>query len=605
MLYFIFLFPSWGQNFNFALITDIHITKDSISFNDLQRSVAQINSTQGLRFVIVSGDITDNGDEESLLKAKLVLDKLKIDYHIVSGNHESKWSESGAMDFSRIFGSERFKFEYDGVWFLGFPTGPVIRMADGHVAPQDITWLKQSLSEIGKKKPVVLVTHYPLLDGDVDNWYEVTDAVRPYNICTFLGGHYHKNSYLTYDGIPGITNRSNLRGKDKVGGYSIYEFRQDSVLVYEQKIGEKAVKWIGISMTKDYYTADNSSCNRPDFGVNKEYSNVTDIWTVEIGNGIYSSPVVYNNKVYIGDDLGHLSCLSLLDGKKEWNYKVGSRIIGTPAASEGIIVFGSVDKNIYGLDSEKGRLLWKYSTNAAVMGAVVIENGIAYIGSSDHVFRAIDIKNGQIVWEYNGIKGYVETRPLLYDDKVIFGAWDDNLYALNKKTGKLEWIWNNNFSRMHFSPAAVWPVAANNKVFIADPERAMTAIDIKTGKTIWRTKQSMVRETIGLSEDGAKVYSKTMQDSLVCYSTDGNIPREIWASNVDFGYEHAPSMPVEKDGTVFGSTKNGLIFAVDARDGKVLWKHKVGNTLINTVVPINEKRCVYTSSSGVVGLLEF
>jgi hypothetical protein len=55
-----------------------------------------------------------------------------------------------------------------------------------------------------------------------------------------------------------------------------------------------------------------------------------------------------------------------------------------------------------------------------------------------------------------------------------------------------------------------------------------------------------------------------MNDSIVCYATQGNQPIEIWASDVGFGYEHAPSMPVEKDGVVFGSTKSGLIFALDA-----------------------------------------
>lgn len=63
-------------------------------------------------------------------------------------------------------------------------------------------------------------------------------------------------------------------------------------------------------------------------------------------------------------------------------------------------------------------------------------------------------------------------------------------------------------------------------------------------------------------------------------------------------------MPVEKDGVVFGSTRSGLIFAVDAFTGKLLWKHKVGNSLISTVVPLSKTRCLYTSTEGIVGLLE-
>ena len=158
---------------------------------------------------------------------------------------------------------------------------------------------------------------------------------------------------------------------------------------------------------------------------------------------------------------------------------------------------------------------------------------------------------------------------------------------------------------MHFSPAAVWPVAADGKVFITDPQRAMTAIDIETGNTVWRTFQSMVRETIGLSEDKERIYSKTMNDSIVCYSTKGNQPHKLWASNVGFGYEHAPSMQVEKNGVVFGSTKEGLIFALEATTGKVLWKHKTGNSLISTVVPLDNNRVLFTATSGETGMLKF
>ena len=65
---------------------------------------------------------------------------------------------------------------------MGVNSGPIIRMADGHVAPQDIDWIKTELDKAGKEKPVIFITHYPLQPGDVDNWYDVTDAIRPYNI---------------------------------------------------------------------------------------------------------------------------------------------------------------------------------------------------------------------------------------------------------------------------------------------------------------------------------------------------------------------------------------------------------------------------------------
>jgi len=319
--------------------------------------------------------------------------------------------------------------------------------------------------------------------------------------------------------------------------------------------------------------------------------------------GIYSSPAVDDKKLYVGDDLGRLNCYTLSKGKKKWSFQAKKRIVGTPAVADGVVVFGSADKNIYGLNARNGRLLWTVTAAAPVLGAVTVEKGVAYIGASDSTFRAIDIQTGKTLWTYRGVKGYIETKPCIEGDAVIFGAWDCTLYALNKHTGKELWKWMGGLTQMHYSPAAVWSVAAHGKVFITDPQRAMTAIDLETGETVWRTFQSMVRETIALSEDKQRLYSKTMNDSIVAYSASSAQPKQVWASDVGFGYEHAPSMPVEKDGVVFGSTKNGLIFALDAMSGKVLWKHKVGNSLISTVVPLGKNQLLFTATGGEVGLL--
>ena len=597
--------------FRFAQLTDIHLSPSNPNpTEDLLRSIAQINATDSIDFVLVTGDITEEGDRATMEKVKSCLDLLKVKYYVALGNHETKWSDSGCTAFGEIFGGERFDFEHKGFLFLGFNSGPLMRMAYGHVVPQDIRWMTERMNQYNtgdpqQNKPVILVTHYPMIEGDVDNWYEVTDAVRPYNIRLFIGGHYHRNRDLRYDGIPGVLMRSNLRDKDGKPGYGIYEITKDSIRVYTQRIGEPKKQWAGFSLTESYYERNGKAEKYPDFSVNKEYPQVKEQWITKTGVGIYCSPAVEKDKVFIGDDMGYLTAYALKDGKALWRFQSGKRIVGTPAVSEGIVVFGSADCKIYGLNAQNGNLLWTVETSEPVLGAVTIDNGTAYIGASDHTFRAINTCNGEIKWTFTGVKGYIETKPLVTDSKVIFGAWDNTLYALNKADGREVWKWTGGLTRMHFSPAAVWPVAAEGKVFITDPQRAMTAIEIETGNTVWRTFQSMVRETIGLSEDGERIYSKTMNDSIVCYSTKGSHPHELWASNVGFGYEHAPSMQVEKDGIVFGSTKEGLIFALEAKTGKVLWKHKIGNSLISTVVPLSGNRILFTATGGEVGLLKF
>ena len=294
--------------FRFAQITDIHFSPNNPNpTEDLLRSVAQINAIDSIDFVLVTGDITEEGDRATMLKVKETLDLLKAKYYVILGNHETKWSDSGCTAFGEIFGGERFEFEHKGILFLGFNSGPLMRMAYGHVVPQDIRWMTKEMDKFGKDKPVILVTHYPLLDGDVDNWYEVTDAVRPYNIRLFIGGHYHRNRDLRYDGIPGILMRSNLRDKEGKPGYGIYDITKDSILVYTQRIGEPKKQWAAFSLTQPYYDRNGKAEKYPDFSVNTEYPNVKEQWVVQTGVGIYCSPAVEKDKVFVGDDMGYLT----------------------------------------------------------------------------------------------------------------------------------------------------------------------------------------------------------------------------------------------------------------------------------------------------------
>jgi outer membrane protein assembly factor BamB/Icc-related predicted phosphoesterase len=590
--------------FRFAQLTDIHIDKSlSEPTIDLRNSVSQINATSGIDFILVTGDIADNGDRESMLIAKQELDKLQKPYYIILGNHDTKWSESGVTAFKQIFGYEHFNFEHNGYLFLGFNTGPIIRMMLGHVSSDDVDWVEKQLISNGVNgKPVFLVTHYPLLKGDVDNWYELTDVVRRYPVVMFIGGHYHSNKFTHYDGIPGVLGRSTLRD-NSIAGYTEYEVTADSVLVFEHNIGQVARKWCSVPLAKQYSLQAGSQSLRPNYKINDSYLQVKESWKVESRVSVFSSPALEGKRLFVGDNAGYLTCYDRETGAKKWQFNCGERIIGMPGVADGIVVVGSTNNKIYGVDADNGKEIWSISTGAPVMGAVNIVDDIAYVGASDHCMRAIRIKDGKIVWNYSNVSGYLETKPLVTSDKVVFGAWDNTLYALNRSDGTLAWKWLGFHQGFHYSPGAVWPVEAKGKVFIADPQRALTSIKLDFGTTVWRTLQSMVRETVAVSADQERIYSKTMQDSVVCYSATAATPVELWATNVGFGYEIAPTMPVEKDGIVFGGTMSGIIYALDGKTGHIYWIHKIGNTMIHTVVPVSKNELYYTNTDGVVGKL--
>ena len=587
--------------FSFALLTDTHIsTSNPRPMEDLQRSIADINQNPAIEFVVVTGDLTESGDRASIQAIKDELEKLNVPFYAASGNHETTWSESGVMDFSRVFGDSRFAFSHNGMYFIGFNSGPVIRMADGHVAPQDITWLKHNLDSVSKAgdAPIFVFTHYPLRNGDVDNWYEVTDVLRQHNVQCIMGGHYHRNLIFDCDGIADVLNRSNLRDEDGVNGYSIISVT-DSIRFNEKRVGEVAQQWLSLPFGKKVYGPSAEEL-RPNFAVNAEYPNVERVWHKALKGGIYSTPVTDGKSLYIGDDVGVMYALDAKTGKTRWTFDTGMRIVGSPAVSEGVVVFGSANYTIYGLHAKTGKELWHITTNQAVMGAATIHEGIAYIGGGDGRMFAIDIHTGKVSWSFDQLTNYVLTRPLVYNDKLYFGCWDTHFYALNLSDGSLAWKWNNGKGNPKLSPASVWPVAANGKIFITAPDRYFTCLDAETGEQVWRTKEYKVRETVGLSEDGKTVYSKCMWDTIVAMDATTHEPVTRWAAHADFGYEHNPAMPLEKEGTLWVSTKNGLLLGMDAATGKVLWRHKIGNSILNTPLPLSGKECIFTSSEGTI-----
>jgi hypothetical protein len=148
--------------------------------------------------------------------------------------------------------------------------------------------------------------------------------------------------------------------------------------------------------------------------------------------------------------------------------------------------------------------------------------------------------SGKVIWKFDGISGLIQGQPALSEKNVVFGAWDRHLYCLDKKTGELVWKWNNGKPHQLYSPGNIAPVIANGKVFIVAPDRCMTAIDLVSGKQIWRDCSHQVRESMGISPDKKQVYAKLMNDSVISVSTVGDQFHLNWVIDAGFGYEHIP-----------------------------------------------------------------
>jgi outer membrane protein assembly factor BamB/predicted MPP superfamily phosphohydrolase len=604
LLLTVFLLHAQTKPFRFIHISDTHIgSPDGKAEEDLKRTVADINGIGDVAFVIITGDITELGTNEQLKRAKEILDSLHVKYYIIPGNHDSGWSESGGAGFTRAFGSDKFMFDYNGIRFIGCASGPYVRMSDGHIPRDAIVWLDGILKNTPRDQPLIFLNHYPI-DNSLDNWYEITDRLRPYNILAILCGHGHANKAMNFEGIPGVMGRSNLRARADVGGFNIVDIRNDSIIYTERRPGTATLpSWTSVEIKKKNFDPA-KKFNRPDYSINKKYPQVRTIWTYSADANIISTPATTNDLAIVGDQNGKIMAVSLKNGKQKWSYQAGSSIFSSPAISKNKLIVGSCDGYVYCLSSSDGKLIWKKETGSSVLGSPVVNGDTVFIGSSDHSFYALHLNSGNVIWQFTGLVGPVVSTPLLYNGDVIFGAWDKNLYAVNRSDGTLSWKWNNGSPVINYSPAACTPVAYNGVVYIVAPDRYLSAIDATDGKTLWRNNEATVRESIGISNDGKMLYGKTMQDTVVAYLTSRQPQHPYWKMNCGFGYEHVPSMLVEKDGQVFFGTRNGVVYCIDPLKQRINWAHKIDNSMVNTLRVIDGRHVIASTMDGKMALLE-
>jgi len=592
-----------STSWKFAHVSDTHIGSDTAE-EDLRRTVKDINADPDLQFVVISGDITEFGSDTELRLAKSIFDGLKKPWYIVPGNHDMNWSESGGNSFRKVFGSETFATKHNGVLFLGTNCGPNMRMSPGQVPRENLVWLDSVMKVTPITTPIIFVNHYPL-NSSLNNWYEVMDKLKTHNTQLILCGHGHSNQHYNFEGIPGIMGRSNLRAKDSVGGYNIVTMREDSVIYNERAPGiiTKSV-WTKDRLFKHDFT---KKYPRPSFEVNKRFPAVKIVWSLTDNNDIGAGMAITDKMVMVTNTGGWVKAYNTLDGKVLWSVKTRGKVYSTPSVAGNMVVVASTDSYLYGINKTTGKLKWKAATGKPLVASPVIKGNKVFCGSADGHFRCYELSSGRLKWDFKQVPGFVVTRPLLYNGRIYFGSWGNQLFALDQQTGVAVWKWNDGYSNRMFSPASCVPVATGNRLFVVAPDRYMTCFNASTGEVIWRkgNPDIRVRESMGLSADSSLVYVKTMDGDVLGMSAMADTMDIKWKGAQNMGYDISPSVVQEHEGLVFALSNSGMIYAFNRKDGLLAWMYKVSNCLVNPISFLKDRKLIVTTMDGKIVCLEY
>ena len=571
-----------------AVLSDIHVTPGNANEAKLREAVAEINASD-VDAVILAGDLTNEGSDEQLKNVKSILDGITAHpLYVIPGNHENNWSQSACKTFNDIWGCDHFMFMLDNLIIVGMNCGPFMKMGDGHIKQEDLLRLDSTLNAVVKPGMKVLsVNHYPILD-DLDNYKAYVDILKKYPVITHLCGHYHTWRQYETEGVNGIMVRSLDMGGGNYG-YALMniDLDRDWIYVYNKVLGRDPETMFSYRINLDY---DNVTVNKQENQVPADFK----IDRIVADNAsIFTRVGVDENNLYFGNSLGFCKAVDKVTGKQRWQYKTNAMLFSRPTVASKYIVLPTSDRRLVWLDKKSGKMVWQYDAGGPYVADGIVSGGVLYQGGYK-TFQAWDVRRHKLLWKFDDINNYCQAEPVVGGNDVIFGAWDTKLRSLDKRTGKLNWQWDNGKSANLYSPGNVVPVVTPERVVIVAPDRNSTAIDRKTGEQIWREKnENKVRESLGMSADGKVAYAKTMDGTLVAMST-GDKYEMLWQVDLGFGYEHAPCIVLEHNGYIYCGSRRGVLAVVDAKTHELVFTYPLGSSEVNGF-EVDEKGDVYCS----------
>lgn len=562
----------------FTLLTDIHVTPGNANESQLKNAIEEINGNSS-EFVILSGDLSNEGSDEQLHNVKSILDELKKPIYVLPGNHENNWSQSATKTFVDIWGDDRFLFEKDSLIFIGINCGPYMKMGDGHVKQEDLIWLDKELSRLCTSgKRVVSINHYPIKD-DLDNYEDYISILQKYPTIIHICGHYHKYELYKGGDIDAVMCRAlDMTHVNDGYGYSNFNITNDSIYIYDKVIGKPQVLKYAIKANpnhKPYVRTESQSQQKP------ENVNLTCVFRDSAS--IFTRLAVDSKNIYFGNSLGEVKAVDKSTGSMVWKFKTKASLFSRPAVSSKYIIVPTSDKRIIWADKKTGRIIRENDSEGPYVADGIATGGSLYQGGYKK-FECWNINTGNLKWKYSDINNYCQAAPLITGNDIIFGAWDTYLRCIDKKSGALKWKWSNGSEANMLSPGNCVPVTAKDRVFIVAPDRYMTVLDKETGKEIWRSNfdgKYRVRESLGISEDKKYVYAKTMDGQLIAVSTSANTPEIAHVVDAGFGYEHTPCIVLEKNGIIYMGSRKGILAAIDSNTFQLLWTYKLGSSAFN------------------------
>jgi outer membrane protein assembly factor BamB/predicted lipoprotein with Yx(FWY)xxD motif len=261
----------------------------------------------------------------------------------------------------------------------------------------------------------------------------------------------------------------------------------------------------------------------------------------------------------------------------------------TPVVAGGVMYAQDLQSNVQAIDLQSGKIRWTTKYNSADVGpnGVAVADGAVYGATATSAF-ALQASTGKQIWikkltrnanegidmapGYDNGTVYVSTVPGTVS-KFYAGNGQAILWALNASTGATQWKWDE-------VPSNLWSSAhtnINSGGGLWDPPTFDGHGHLYVGVANPGPFPGTALHPWGSSRPGPNLYT----DSIV--KLDENTGKLLWYYQLtphdvyDWDLEDSPILAsTGGQQLVIDGGKAGILVAVNAQNGKLIWKRSVG-----------------------------
>ena len=253
------------------------------------------------------------------------------------------------------------------------------------------------------------------------------------------------------------------------------------------------------------------------------------LWSEPLNTGIYSSPLIYDGKVFMGSDYSDFYALDFNTGQVAWTLK-GKATQSSPAADAGKVFIGLLDGYVNALEPATGAIIWQYNTTSSIHSSPMIYNGTVYIAARDGNLYALDEGNGSLHWKAD--LGYkADTTPSLdpATGTIIAGTFGGYEFGVNAATGEILW------ASQYYGPIYSTVAIAGGTAYGCAQDGLLFALNVTDGSDRWE-----------YDTKGETFASPALADG---YLVIGNQAGQLFAFTAGTGTVTATPMPSSSPGS--------------------------------------------------------